>query len=106
MGLIGSFWMFALGVVGLLDRSLSHRFAADGTLETRHGGAVVWSILAFAIGGTSVLWGAWGLLSSALNVGWLQIMPLYWLLYLAFALVQAGLGTVMVVSGIRKLNGK
>lgn len=106
MGLIGGIWMIMLGVVGLLDRKLSHAFAPDGALLARSVGAVVWSILAFAIGGTSALWGAWTSLSSMLNTGWISIAPLYWVTHLIVGLIQACLGAVMVIGGIRKLVGK
>ena len=47
------------------------------------------------IGVVFAFWGVWGIISSILNLGWLSIVPIYWIIYLLVALVEFSLGFIM-----------
>ena len=42
---------------------------------------VVWCVLAF--------WGVWGVISSILNIAWLTAAPIYWVTFLASAVLAS-----------------
>jgi hypothetical protein len=48
------------------------------------------------------LWGLWGIIGSVLNIGWLAAAPIYWVTYLAVAVVEFGLGFILGYSLIQK----
>lgn len=94
MGLIGGLWMFVLGALAAPSIILAKRPDADQILAkiTPYQG---W------IGAVSALWGVWGIISSILNLGWLSIAPIYWITFLAVAVVQTALGLLLGI-GILK----
>ncbi|MEX1367039.1 MAG: hypothetical protein AB1Z98_28185 [Nannocystaceae bacterium] len=53
------------------------------------------------IGAVSALWGIWGIISSVLNLGMLAHFPIYWVTFLASAVVQAGLGLLLGVGTLK-----
>ena len=54
------------------------------------------------IGVVFAIWGLWGIISSILSIGWLTTMPIYWVLYLAVAVLEFALGFIMGYSLIAK----
>lgn len=54
------------------------------------------------IGCVFAFWGVWGIISSVLNIGWLSIVPVYWVIYLLVALLEFSLGFIMGYSLITK----
>lgn len=54
------------------------------------------------IGCVFTFWGFWGIISSVLNLGWLSIIPVYWVIYLLVALLEFSLGFIMGYSLITK----
>jgi hypothetical protein len=53
------------------------------------------------IGAISALWGVWGVLQALLNLAWLARAPIYWVTFLANALVQASLGFILGVGTLK-----
>lgn len=47
------------------------------------------------IGAVSAIWGVWGVISAILNLGWLTTWPIWWITYLATAVVQLALGLLL-----------
>jgi hypothetical protein len=47
------------------------------------------------IGFVACLWGIWTIISSVMNLGWLSLMPIWWVTYLATGVVEAGLGFIL-----------
>ncbi len=54
------------------------------------------------IGIVFAIWGAWGIISSILNLGWLGTIPIWWITLLAVAVVEFGLGFILGYSLIQK----
>ncbi len=54
------------------------------------------------IGCVFAFWGAWGIISSILNLGWLGSIPIYWITYLAVSMLEFGLGFILGYSLIQK----
>jgi len=94
MGLIGGLWMILLGALAAPGIILAKRPDADQILA---------KIVPYQgwFGAVSALWGVWGIISSILNLGWLSIAPIYWITFLAVAVVQTGLGLLLGI-GILK----
>ena len=53
------------------------------------------------IGVVFCIWGIWGIISSILNIGWLTSAPIFWILYLLVAVVEAVLGFLLGYSLIQ-----
>ncbi len=88
MGLISGIWLILLGVLGAASIIVAKRpdaEAAIAKLAPYQG----W------IGAVSALWGAWGIVSSVLNLGWLTSAPIYWVTFLASAVLQLVLGLLL-----------
>lgn len=41
------------------------------------------------------VWGVWGIISSVLNLAWLTATPIWWITYLAMALLETALGLLL-----------
>ncbi|MEZ4434439.1 MAG: hypothetical protein R3F65_18715 [bacterium] len=98
MGIISGIWLFVLGALAAPGLILSKRPDAEQVLAkiTPYQG---W------IGVISAFWGAWGVINSILNLGWLKSVPIFWITYLAVAVVQLGLGILLGV-GVMKTFAK
>lgn len=53
------------------------------------------------IGAVSALWGLWSVISSLLHIGWLSIVPTYWLMFTISAVLQLGLGLLLGVGVLK-----
>jgi hypothetical protein len=49
------------------------------------------------MGVVSAFWGAWGVISAVLNIGWLTTLPIWWITLLATSVVTLGLGILLGV---------
>ncbi|MCB9529934.1 MAG: hypothetical protein H6703_14490 [Myxococcales bacterium] len=96
--MISGIWLFVLGALAAPGLILSKRPDAEQVLAkiTPYQG---W------IGVISAFWGAWGVINSILNLGWLKSVPIFWITYLAVAVVQLGLGILLGV-GVMKTFAK
>lgn len=47
------------------------------------------------IGVVFAFWGVWGIISAILNISWLSVAPIYWIIYLLVALLEFSLGFIM-----------
>ncbi|GAB5475836.1 MAG: hypothetical protein Mars2KO_39350 [Maribacter sp.] len=55
------------------------------------------------IGIVFCFWGVWGLITAILNLGWLQVAPIWWITFLAGNLISAILGFMLGSGLINKL---
>ena len=94
MGLISGIWLAVLGILGASSLIISKRPDAKeaiGKLAPYQG----W------IGAVSALWGAWGIISSVLSIGWLAHWPIYWATFLADSVLKLALGLLLGVGVLK-----
>jgi hypothetical protein len=94
MGFIGGIWLFVLGVLGAANLIIAKKPDAKeiiGKIAPYQG----W------IGAVSALWGLWGVISSILHIGWLTLLPIWWITFLAIGLVQLALGLLLGVGVLK-----
>lgn len=98
MGLVSGIWLFVLGALAAPSIILSKRPDADQVLA---------KIAPYQgwIGVISAFWGAWGIISSILNISWLTSAPIIWATLLAVGVVQLVLGILLGV-GVMKTFAK
>src|SRR5271169_6870789 len=53
------------------------------------------------IGALSAIGGAWDIISSVLNIGWMTSMPIHWFTYLAVGVVQLLLGFLLGIGVLK-----
>jgi hypothetical protein len=53
------------------------------------------------IGAISALWGAWGVITAVLNLGWLSHAPIWWITYAANNVVTLALGLLLGVGTLK-----
>jgi hypothetical protein len=94
MGLISGIWLAVLGILG-----------ASGLIIARKPDAkeMIAKLAPYQgwIGAVSALWGAWGIISAILSLGWLAIAPIYWITFLADAVIQLALGLLLGVGVLK-----
>jgi len=94
MGLVNGLWLVVLGVLGASSLIIAKKPDAKeliGKLAPYQG----W------IGAVSAIWGAWGIISSVLNLGWLASWPIIWITWLVNAVLLLSLGLLLGV-GVMK----
>ncbi len=91
MGIGAGVWLFVLGVLGAANLIIAKKPDAKeliGKISPYQG----W------IGFVSMWWGLWGIISSVLYIGtWLKHYPVWWITYLAAAVIQILLGSLLGV---------
>lgn len=95
MGLFGGLWLAVLGVLGASSIIIAKRPDAKemiGKIAPYQG----W------IGAVSALWGVWMVIGSILGLGLLAIAPIYWVTYLASAVLQLSLGLLLGVGVLKQ----
>lgn len=95
MGLFGGLWLAVLGVLGASSIIIAKRPDAKemiGKIAPYQG----W------IGAVSAIWGLWMCISSVLSIGWLAVAPIYWVTYLASAVLQLALGLLLGVGVLKQ----
>jgi hypothetical protein len=94
MGLISGIWLAVLGVLGASSLIIAKRPDAKEAIA---------KIAPYQgwIGAVSALWGAWGIISSVLSLGWLAHFPIYWITFLADSVLQLALGLLLGVGVLK-----
>ena len=94
MGLVNGIWLAVLGILGASNLIIARKPDAKeliGKLAPYQG----W------IGAVSALWGAWGIVSSILNLGWMAYAPIYWITYLVDSILSLALGLLLGVGVLK-----
>jgi hypothetical protein len=94
MGLISGIWLALLGVLGASSLIIAKKPDAKeliGKMAPYQG----W------IGAVSALWGIWGVISAVLSLGWLAHWPIYWITFLATAVLELGLGLLLGIGVLK-----
>ncbi len=55
------------------------------------------------IGIVFCFWGVWGIITAVLNIGWLSVVPIWWITLLAGNIISAALGFMLGSGLINKL---
>jgi hypothetical protein len=95
MGLISGIWMALLGVLGASNLIIAKKPDAK-ELIAKVAPYQGW------IGAVSAIWGVWGIISSILNIGWLSIIPVFWVTFLAVAVLQLALGLLLGIGVLKQ----
>jgi hypothetical protein len=94
VGLIAGIWMMLLGVLAAANLIIAKKPDAKELIDKV-------SPYQGWIGAVSALWGAWLIISSILNLGWLSTWPLWWLTYAANAVLLFALGLLLGVGVLK-----
>lgn len=94
MGILSGAWLTILGILGAANLIIARKPDAR-ELIAKLAPYQGW------IGAVSALWGVWGIISSVLHVSMLGHAPIYWITFLASAVVQAGLGLLLGVGTLK-----
>lgn len=94
MGIVSGAWLTVLGILGASNLIIARKPDAR-ELIAKLAPYQGW------IGAVSALWGVWGIISSVLSLGLLAHAPIYWITFLASAVVQAGLGLLLGVGTLK-----
>lgn len=94
MGLVNGIWLAVLGVLGASNLIIARKPDAK-ELIAKLAPYQGW------IGAVSAIWGAWGIVSSILNLGWMTIAPIYWITYLADSILSLALGLLLGVGVLK-----
>lgn len=94
MGLISGLWLAVLGILGASGLIIARKPDAK-QLIAKLAPYQGW------IGAVSALWGAWGIISAVLSLGWLAVAPIYWITFLADAVIQLALGLLLGVGVLK-----
>lgn len=94
MGLFGGIWLAVLGVLGAASLIIARRPDAEEYIA---------KIAPYQgwIGAVSAIWGVWMCVSSVLSIAWLAVAPVYWVTYLASAVLQLLLGLLLGVGVLK-----
>jgi hypothetical protein len=94
MGLFSGIWLAVLGILGASSLIIAKKPNAK-ELIAKLAPYQGW------IGAVSALWGAWGIISSILSIGWLAHWPIYWITFLADSVLQFSLGLLLGVGTLK-----
>jgi hypothetical protein len=94
MGLVSGIWLIVLGMLGASSLVIARR------PDAKHAIAAIAPYQGW-IGAVSALWGAWGLVSAVLNLGWIAHWPILWGTYLADAFLQFSLGLLLGIGVLK-----
>jgi hypothetical protein len=87
-------WLALLGVLGAANLIIARKPDAKeliGKIAPYQG----W------IGAVSALWGIWTVIYSVLHIGWLTLVPIWWITLLATGLLEASLGLLLGVGVLK-----
>ncbi len=92
--LINGIWMAVLGLLGASSLIIARKPDAS---------ALIAKLAPFQgwIGAISALWGAWGIVSSILNLAWLTSFPIFWITFLATSITLLALGLLLGVGVLK-----
>lgn len=94
MGLVAGLWMIVLGVLAAANLIIAKKPDAKQYID-KLAPYQGW------IGAISALWGGWLIISSILNLGWLSVVPIWWITYLANAILLFALGLLLGIGVIK-----
>jgi hypothetical protein len=94
MGLIHGLWLAVLGILGASNLIIASKPNAK-ELIAKLAPYQGW------IGAVSALWGIWGIITAVLNLGWLSVFPIWWITFLATAVVEFALGLLLGVGVLK-----
>ncbi|HYE06859.1 MAG TPA: hypothetical protein VEL07_15185 [Planctomycetota bacterium] len=92
--LINGIWMAVLGILGASSLVIAKKPDAKALID---------KLAPFQgwIGAISALWGAWGIVSSILNLNWLSVVPIFWITFLATSITLLALGLLLGVGVLK-----
>jgi len=92
--MVNGIWLALLGVLAVPSLILAKKPDAKEMLAkiTPYQG---W------IGAVSALWGVWGIIGAVLNLGWLTTAPIWWITWLADAVLLAALGLILGIGTLK-----
>ncbi len=92
--LINGVWMAVLGILGASSLVIAKKPDAKALID---------KLAPFQgwIGAISALWGAWGIVSSILNLNWLSVVPIFWITFLATSITLLALGLLLGVGVLK-----
>jgi hypothetical protein len=94
MGLVNGIWLAVLGILGASSLIIAKKPDAKeliAKLSPYQG----W------IGAVSAFWGAYGIISAVMSLGWLAHWPIYWITFLADAVLSFSLGLLLGVGVLK-----
>jgi hypothetical protein len=94
MGLFSGLWLVTLGVLGASALIIARKPNAK-ELIAKLAPYQGW------IGAVSALWGAWGIVSAVLSLGWIAHWPILWATYLLDAVLQFSLGLILGIGVLK-----
>jgi len=94
MGLVNGLWLVVLGVLGASSLIIAKKPDAKEMIAKI-------SPYQGWIGAVSALWGAWGIISAILNLGWLAHWPIIWATWLANSVLLFSLGLLLGVGVLK-----
>ena len=94
MGFIFGIWLAVLGILGAANLIIAKKPDAR-ELIAKLAPYQGW------IGAVSAIGGLWGVIRSILNLGLLSSIPIYWITFLASALVQLALGLLLGIGVLK-----
>jgi hypothetical protein len=94
MGLVNGLWLAVLGILGASNLIIAKKPDAKEMIA---------KIAPYQgwIGAISALWGIWGIIQSLLNIGWFKYVPIYYLAFLADAVLSVALGLLLGVGVLK-----
>ncbi|MEO6953417.1 MAG: hypothetical protein ABI321_16570 [Polyangia bacterium] len=92
--MINGIWLALLGVLAVPSLILSKRPDAKDLLA---------KIAPYQgwIGVVSAFWGVWGIIGAVLHLNWLTIAPIFWVTWLADAVLLAALGFILGIGTMK-----
>ena len=92
--MLAGIWMLILGILAVPSLIIAKKPDAKDLIDkiTPYQG---W------IGAVSAIWGIWEIVDAVLKIGWLSDWPIWWITYLAVAVLQASLGLLLGIGTLK-----
>src|SRR4051812_27728064 len=98
MGLVGGVWLSVLGFLGAAEA-----FGQKGRLAASENNESMMKFHGW-FGAISAVWGAWMVVASILNIGWLSVAPFWWSCFLAAGVCCLALGLMFGVNVLKSFS--
>jgi hypothetical protein len=94
VGLFNGIWLAVLGILGAAGLIIAKRPDAKDMID---------KLVPFQgwIGAVSALVGVWWIIQAVLNIGWLSIVPIFWITFAASAVLQFALGMLLGIGVLK-----
>lgn len=99
MGIVGGVWLSVLGVLGAAEV-----FGQKDRVAAAQNNENLVKIQGW-FGALSALWGAWMIVASILNIGWLSVAPFWWATFLVAGVCCTALGLMFGVGVLKTFAG-